>query len=267
MNVAIVAVNVIRGILSRHALYIWGAAVVLMLLRATPAFFFEGDDVTREAFRSAAVLGVFETWAFLCIGAAIFLGASTIASEIASKALVVVLTRPVARWEVLVGKWVGVTAFACVSLGFGIALGLTGATLAGIELDGGTLALAVAQSAGAILVFGACAVALSAAGNASMAVALTALLIFVPGLAALLEADSSSMRHAAGVAVRYATPEGLRSLYRSAVRVPATAGPRVRRPDPVDRSAEGWAFADNLAHTMLYLGLGCVAFTRRDIKL
>ena len=110
--------------------------------------------------RAVAVLNAFDTWALLCVGASIFLGASSIAAEIASKALVVVLTRPVARWEVLAGKWAGVTAFACVSLIFGLSLGVGAATLAGIELDGGILALAVAQSAGAILVFGACAVAL-----------------------------------------------------------------------------------------------------------
>src|SRR5690606_25874101 len=114
MNVVFVAGNVVRGILSRHALYIWGAAVVLMLLRAAPAMFVEGDSATREARRAMAVLGAFETWAFLCTAAAIFLGAATIASDIASKALLVVLARPVPRWQVLVGKWVGVTAFALV---------------------------------------------------------------------------------------------------------------------------------------------------------
>lgn len=267
MNVVFVAGNVVRGILSRHALYIWGAVVVLMLLRAAPAMFVEGDSATREARRAMAVLGAFETWAFLCTAAAIFLGAATIASDIASKALLVVLARPVPRWQVLVGKWVGVTAFALVSLVLGIGLGMIAARLAVIDVDLSALAFAVVQSASAILVFGACAVALSGASNASMAVALTVMLVFVPGLGALLEADPSPAGRAAGVMLRYATPDGVRPLYGSAARFSESAVARVRRPPPVDRRAEGWALADNLAHTLFYLGIGCVAFTRRDMKL
>jgi len=63
-RVALVAANVFRGILSKRALYVWAAAILLMLLRSGPAIFFKEENAQRAAFiRANAISGALDSWA------------------------------------------------------------------------------------------------------------------------------------------------------------------------------------------------------------
>ena len=261
----LIARNTLRAILSRHAIYIWGVAVLLMLLRAAPAMFAEGDDAIRAVFRARAVTGALDTWAVLCIASAIFLGAGTIASEIASKTLITIIARPLARWEVVIGRWLGIVGFSMISLVLGLAIGLGIAAYAGIQIDQRALALAAADTAIAIALYGACSVALSGVGASSLAAALTVLLVFVPAILPLITEDPRPARRMIGAVIDGATPGGVQGHYDAIARLPEM--PRSRAVKPIDYAAARAGLLENTAHTVVYLLLGCVFFSRRDIKL
>ena len=73
-RVGLVAGNVFRGILSKRALYVWAAAIVLMLLRSGPAIFFSDQNpAVRRLLRANAISSALDSWAMLALAAAIFL--------------------------------------------------------------------------------------------------------------------------------------------------------------------------------------------------
>ena len=212
----LIARNTLRGVFSRYALYIWST---------------------------------------LCIASSIFIGAGTIASEIASKTLITVIARPIARWEVLLGRWLGVTAFALVSLALGLVIGLGIAAYAGITLNLQVLGLSIAHTAAAIALYGACAVALSSVGPSALAAAFTVLLVFLPAIVSVLEEDPSATRRAVGRALDVATPDAFVGHYEALART------------SVDYEAERSRLFESAAHGAAYLVLGCVFFSRRDVHL
>ena len=251
----LIARNTLRGVFSRYALYLWGAAVLLMLLRASSAIFMEGGDAMVAVYRTRAVTSALDLWSTLCIASAIFIGAGTIASEVASKTLITVLARPIARWEVLIGRWLGVTAFALVSLALGVVIGVGIAAYGGIDLNLQVLRLSIAHTAAAVALYGACAVALSSVGPSALAAAFTVLLVFLPAIVSVLEEDPSAARRAAGRALDFATPDAFVGHYEALART------------SVDYAAERSRLLESAAHGAAYLMLGCVFFSRRDIKL
>lgn len=270
-RVLLLAANAVRAIVDRRAIYLWGAAVLLTLIRATPALFFDGDAATRELFRAQAVAGALESWSALCIAAAIFIGAASVASDISTKTLITVLARPVARWEVVVGKWLGVTAFSVFSMAIGVACTQALAVWVGIGLDWRVLALAVAHTAVAVALFGGVAVAISAVSSSSLAASVSVLLVFVPILVGMLESGPEGGVRTMGRAIGAVTPIGFESQYR---RVPHLSDdvlariPSARRGrEPLPAGGNQRILAENAAFTVVFLAAGCVFFSRRDIKL
>lgn len=270
-RLSLIAGNTLRNIFDKRALYIWGAAIVLMLVRAAPSLFMDGDEVTKAMFRAQAVSGALEAWSWLCIASAIFLGSGTIATEIASKTLITVLARPIARWEVVAGKWIGLTAFGLLSMALGVAVAFGAAAYAGVAMDMRALGLALAHTTAAIAVFGAASVALSAVGTSGLAASLTVLMFFVPTLVAVLEQDTSTVRRTVGRVVGAMTPVGYEDHY---LRVPALPEQALQRSAalrraraPIDAGAQRKNLAENVAFAGIYLLAGCVAFARRDVRL
>lgn len=270
-RVLLIAGNTLRGILDKRALYVWGAAVVLMLLRAAPSLGIDGDDVTRAMFRAQAVSGIFESWSMLSIAAAIFLGSVSVAADIASKTMITVLARPVARREVVLGKWIGLVAFGLMSMALGAGLGAAVAAYVGVAIDGRELAIALAHTAVAIALFGAAATALSAVGSSSLAASVTVLLVFVPTLVAMLVSEQSGTARAIGNAAAAVTPVGFEDHYIRAPHVPPAALDRNavlrRRRAPLEPSHHRNTLAENAAFAAIYLLAGCVGFGRRDVHL
>ena len=272
-RVLLIARNAFRAIMSKRAIYIWSAAVVLMFMRSAPAIFMDGEPPFMQFVRANAVAGAMDLWALLCIGAAVLLGAGSVAGEITSRTIVTLLARPVHRSEVLLGKWIGVTAFAVLSLAIGVALDLMIAGYLGIDVQRKVMAIAVTHTIAAIVLLGGFAVALSGGGSAVLAAAITVLLVALPGLVVELVDHPKTMTRAIGKTIDAMIPPGYDSLYDGTTWAPfprrANArGPVMERPRPtVDYQGERKEVYTNLAYAGVYFLLGCAFFTRKDVNL
>jgi ABC-type transport system involved in multi-copper enzyme maturation permease subunit len=102
--ILLVAKNAFHAVMSQRALYLWGFAVVIMFLRSAPALFIQGRPPDFMAFlRANAVSGALDVWSYLCLAGAIYLGATSVSSELHSKRIITVLSHPVRRWELMIG--------------------------------------------------------------------------------------------------------------------------------------------------------------------
>ena len=80
-RILLIAKNAFRSVMSQRALYMWGFAVVIMFLRSAPALFAQNRPPEFMAFlRANAVSGSLDIWSYLCMAAAIYLGATSIAT-------------------------------------------------------------------------------------------------------------------------------------------------------------------------------------------
>ena len=275
-RILLIARNAFRAIMSRRALYIWAAAILLMFMRAVPALFFGGDWSRMLFVRAAAVAGGLETWALLCLAAAILLGAGAAAGEITSKTVVTMLARPVERWEILAGKWLGVLAFVGLSLAIGVALATGLAAYLGVDVDERILVAAVAQTMIACALFSGVAVVLGSAGSMALAIAVTLLLAYLP--LAVVELKRAPENYArtrlAGRVLDYVAPPGYDDLYQGVTWAPfpRSTNPRARMPPDRPRAVvsyreQGKLLGANVAYAGVYFLLGCWVWTRRDVSL
>jgi hypothetical protein len=273
-RIGFVAGNVFRGIMSKRALYVWAAAIVLMLLRSGPGIFFSDQNPRAAAFvRANAISSALDTWAMLALAAAIFLGAASVGGEMTSKTISSVLARPIRRWEFLVGHWLGVMLFSLCSLAIGLVLAVGLSGYMGIEIDRGRAAIALAQTMGGVMLFAAAGVGLGSNTSVALAAGVTVLLVFLPPLVTILVIDKKPWQHYSGVVLDYVTPPGYTSHYPGIAWAdpPASSNPRVnvrmlQRP-MVDYGAARKRFFSNIGYGAVYFLAGCVFFTRRDIKL
>jgi ABC-type transport system involved in multi-copper enzyme maturation permease subunit len=269
----LVAGNVFRGIMSKRALYVWAAAIVLMLLRSGPAIFFREPNPQIAAFiRANAISGALDTWAVLALAAAIFLGAASVGSEMTNKTISTVLARPIRRWEFLVGHWLGVTLFSLCSLAIGLVLAVGLSWYMGIEVDRGRAAMALAQTIGGIMLFAAVGVGLGSNASVALAAALTILLVFLPPIVTILVADTKPWQHYPGVVLDYLTPPGYTSHYQGIAWADppssnSRVNPRLMQRPVVDYAAARQRLFTNIGYGAVYFLLGGVFFTRRDIRL
>jgi hypothetical protein len=273
-RIIVVAGNVFRGVLSKRALYVWAAAVVLMLLRSGPAIFFTADNPQAQAFvRANAISGALDTWAMLALAAAIFLGAASVGGELTNKTIATVLARPIRRWEFLVGHWLGVTLFSVCSLAIGLVLAVGLSWYMGIEIDRGRAGIALAQTIGAAMLFAAVGVGMGANTTVAAAAGLGVLLVFLPPFVTLLSNDEKPWQRYTGVVLGYLTPPGYTSHYDGiswSAPPPASnprAAARMRQRPVVDYEAARKRLFTNVGYGAAYFFAGCVFFTRRDIKL
>lgn len=121
-----VAANSFAMIVHNRAVYlVVGAALLVIALMAAPLALARraaeaGETDFALTIQQGIVLSSFAVWSFFAYGLAIFLGATTISSEVKAGTLTTVLARPLARWELLMGKWLGAQAFVTLFLGFGL---------------------------------------------------------------------------------------------------------------------------------------------------
>ena len=271
-RILLIAGNVFRGLLSKRALYVWAAAVLLMLLRSGPAIFFR--DQNRQLatfFRANAIAASLDSWAMLAIAAAIFLGAASVGGEKTHKTIAPILARPVRRWELLVGHWLGVTVFSLCSLAIGLLLALALATYMGISIDTARATMALAQTTGGIILFAAVGVALGSNTSVALAASLTVLLVFLPPLVKTLRADAKPWQHYSGVVLDYVTPPGYASHYQGITwadlpRLGNQQAPRFERPT-IDYGEARARLAANLGYGLAYFLIGSILFARRDVTL
>ena len=281
-QIVLVAKNAFRAVMSQRALYMWGFAIVIMFLRSAPALFSQNRPSEMLNFlRANAVSGSLDIWSLLCMAGAIYLGATSIASELRTKTIITVLSHPIRRWQMLVGKWMGVSAFCVVTLGIGIALAFGLARYLGVNIEGGVLAMSATRTIAGILLFAGAATALSTMGSAPIAVAVTMFIAIVPQLIQPLREDSSPTYQRIGATLDAVVAPGYQSHYNGVVwaplpvqpnqrgRVPAGAREALaamqRRPT-VDYEESRKQAAETVGYAAVYFLVGCVAFTRRDLK-
>jgi hypothetical protein len=272
MRIVSIAGNIFRGLLSKRALYVWAAAVLLMLLQSGPAIFLRDPNPQAAAFfRANAISASLDTWAILALAAAIFLGAASVGGEKTHKTISTVLARPIRRWEFLVGHWLGVVLFSLCSLAIGLVLGVALASYMSIAIDSSRAAIALAQTTGGIMLFAAAGIALGANTSVALAASFTVLLAFLPQLTTILKSDDHPWQHYSGVFLDYATPPGYVSHYQG---ITWAAFPEQRgRPRSgfsraeVDYAEARSRLAQNVAYAFVYFVIGCAVFSRRDVRL
>jgi hypothetical protein len=283
-RILLVAKNAFRAVMSQRALYLWGFAIVIMFLRSAPALFSQNRAPEFMAFiRANAVSGALDVWAMLCLAGAIYLGATSVSSELRSKTIITVLSHPVRRWEMLVGKWIGVSAFCAVTLGIGIALAFGLARYLGVNMDGNVLAMSATRTMAGIMLFAAVAAAVSTMGSAPIAVAVTMFIAIVPQLIQPMRDDPSPTYQRIGAALDAVIAPGYRSHYNGVVWAPFPVPQNVRGRAPaaarqaldalamqqrptVDYPASREEAAETVGYAAAYFLLGCIVFTRRDLK-
>jgi ABC-type transport system involved in multi-copper enzyme maturation permease subunit len=272
--------------LHRRILYLWIAAIGLLVLRSLPAIFFNfGSETLQTVMRQRAVSGALDTWSTLCIALAIFMGASAIGSEVSTKTIVSVFSRPIRRWEFLLGKWLGIQAFAVLSLGLGLLVGFAVGSYLDADFKYNALGISLSQTVVAISLYSGIAIALSTVTGSGVAGALAVLLAFMPGLVTYLLDSSNSTAHAAGVVLDYAVPPGYTSHYSATIHAPipldafSGRGRENRRggvppfmaqqaPEPeIDYNAESWTLVKNVGYAAIFFALGCFILTRRELRL
>lgn len=274
-HIVLVAKNAFRGVMSQRALYMWGFAVVIMFLRSGPALFAGDRPPEMLAFlRANAVSGSLDLWSYLCLAGAIYLGATSMSSELHSKRIITVLSHPIRRWEMLIGKWIGLSAFCVVTLAIGVALGFGLARYLGVNIEADVLAISATRTIAGIVLFTGIATAISTTGSAPVAVAITMFVAVVPGLIQPLRDDPSPTYQRIGTALDVVVPPGFDSNYNGVVWAPMPVPPQfrdrmppsVRRRPTVDYAEQRKLTGETAAYAGVYFLLGCLAFARRDLK-
>ena len=91
-RILLVAKNAFRAVMSQRAVYMWGFAILIMFLISGRAIFTQERAPEMLAFiRANSVSAALATWSYLCIAAAIYLGATSIAVDLRSKTIITVL--------------------------------------------------------------------------------------------------------------------------------------------------------------------------------
>ena len=275
-HILLVARNAFRAVMSQRALYMWGFAVVIMFLRSGPALFSQNRAPEFMAFiRANAVSGSLDIWGYLCLAGAIYLGATSVSSELHSKRIITVLSHPVRRWELMVGKWLGAAAFCVITLAIGLVLGFGLSRYLNVNIDTEVLAISVTRTVAGIVLLSGLATAISGATSSTpLAVAITMLVAVLPQLIQPLRDDSDPTYHRIGVALDAVVAPGYQSNYNGVVwapmpvpaqlrdRIPAS----VRQRPTVDYSEQRKRTAETAAYAGAYFLIGCILFTRRDLK-
>ena len=207
-RIFLIAKNAFRAVMSQRALFMWGFAVVIMFLRSGPALFTNQSSEMATFLRANAVSGSLDLWSYLCLAAAIYLGATSVSTDLRTKTIITVLARPVRRWELLIGKWLGLSAFCVVTLGLGVVLAFGLSRYLGVNMDGDVLAISATRTIAGIVLFCGIAAVLSSSGSAPVAVAVTMFVAIVPNLIEPLRTDSHPTYHRIGVALDPLVPPG-----------------------------------------------------------
>lgn len=273
-RILLVAKNAFRAVMSQRAVYMWGFAILIIFLISGRAIFTRETRPEVLAFiRTTSVSAAVAVWGYMCVAAAIYLGATLLVSDLRTKTIITVLARPVRRWELLLGKWIGLSVFCLVTLAIGIVLAYGLATYLQLSVDGDALAAGVLGTVGAIVLFGGIATALSTGGSAPIAGAVAVLVMFLPMLIAPLREDPDMMYQRIGALLDAAAPPGYESEYGGAVWAPPPVSQNVRGRLPsqlpqrptANYSQQRARMGESVAYAAVYFIVGCAFFARRDL--
>ena len=256
--------------LHARSVYLWLFAAFLVAIRLLPLLLIPNPQVPQgfnpvmqqrlaEAIRNRrpnSMAGGLNDWSVLCIVFGIIVGATALSKEVSTKTIITTLARPVQRWEFLFGKWIAIQLFAILSLAIGFALFQAASRYFDVTFSS-AIWLGAAHALVATMLYSAIAIAVSTILSPALSGALAVVLAFLPGLISFLTEDTGRFRHVIGVALSYVVPPGYSNLYAIAVRAGAA----------VDYSAQSKTLFENLGYGVLFFVLGCVVFTKREVRL
>jgi ABC-type transport system involved in multi-copper enzyme maturation permease subunit len=196
------------------------------------------------------------TWTTLAIFFAILLGANVLASEVSSKTIITVLARPIARWELLLGKWLAIQLFGLMSMAIGVLIQFAAGQYLGFHFSS-LLWLGLLHAMVAIMLYSALALALGTIGGWMVAAGVSFVMYFIPDFVTLLKDQTIEWRHLLGVVLNWIVPPGFKSIFINAV--DSTIA--------LDRSALSKTMLENLVYCAIFFILGCIIFSRREVRL
>ena len=278
-SILLVAKNAFRSVMSQRALYMWGFAVVIMFLRSAPALFAQNRPPEFMAFlRANAVSGSLDIWSYLCMAAAIYLGATSIADRAADEddhhgaispgSPLAVDGREVDRPVGVLRRHARDRSRARVRV----------SAYLGVNIEGDVLAISATRTIAGIALLAGVAIAVSTMGSAPIAVAIAMFVAIVPTLIPPLRDDPSPTYHRIGVALDTIVAPGYESHYNGVVWAPLPRNSRGSVPDQavmpnwwqrrpeVNYGEQRKQTATTAAYAGVYFLIGCVLFTRRDLK-
>ena len=268
--------NALRSILHARSLYLWLLAALLVTVQMLPLILVPNGAVVQvngnranlnpaqqarlaemiKNRRPNTLASSFNNWGLLCIVFGIIVGANALSTEVEAKTIITVLARPVHRWELLVGKWVAIQLFGIASMAVGLVLFKMAGAYFAVTFSN-IVWMALAHTLIATMLYSAVAIALSTVISPALAGALAVVMAFLPGLITFLIADTDRLRHAIGVSLDYIVPPGYSNLFATAVQASAV----------LDYTAQSKTLAENFSYCAIFFILGCVVFTKREIRL
>ena len=216
-------------------------------------------EAFREQFRRnrpVAFAGGLNTWSTLAIFFGILLGANVLASEVSAKTIITVLARPIARWELLLGKWLAIQLFGVMSLAVGMGIHFAVGRYLGIDFNS-LVWLALLHAMVSIMLYSAAALALATIGGWMVAAGVSFVLYFIPNFVTFLKEATVQWQHLIGVGLNWIVPPGYKSVFINSV--DATAA--------LDRSALSTNLVLNLLYCAIFFAIACVIFSRREVRL
>jgi ABC-type transport system involved in multi-copper enzyme maturation permease subunit len=274
MNIILLTQNAFRAILHGRAMYLWLLAGLLLAIRLLPLILVpnpqlpsgirvppEMQERMAEAIKNRrpnAMADGMNQWGVLCIAFGILVGATAIPTEINTKTLMTVLARPVRRWQVLFGKWIAIQLFSIVSLLIGRLIFAAAAGYFEVTFSSVVWSALLEVMVG-VMLYSAIAIALSTVLSPTLAGAIAVILAFIPGLIVFLIADTDTFRHAIGIVADYVVPPGYSNLFGFSVRAGGA--------DAIDYSEHFKTMLQNMGYAAVFFALGCLVFTKREIRL
>jgi ABC-type transport system involved in multi-copper enzyme maturation permease subunit len=299
-RILLVFKNAFRGILFARSMYLWIIAILIVGLQLAPQVIFRDNPPNIAAFgqrqrpvpaglteeqqkqfqemqelqrkqlelqsqqiqeqfrrnRPRAFANGLGTWTTLAIFFAILLGANVLASEVSSKTIITVLARPIARWELLLGKWLAIQLFGLMSMAIGVLIQFAAGQYLGFHFSS-LLWLGLLHAMVAIMLYSALALALGTIGGWMVAAGVSFVMYFIPDFVTLLKDQTIEWRHMLGVVLNWIVPPGFKSIFINAV--DSTIA--------LDRSALSKTLLENLVYCAIFFILGCIIFSRREVRL
>jgi len=299
-QILLVFKNGFRGILFARSMYLWIIAILIVGLQLAPQIIFrdsapniaafgqrqrpappgmteeqqkqfqEIQELQRKQFelqaqqvqeqfrrnRPRAFANGLSTWTTLSIFFGILLGANVLATEVSAKTIITVLARPISRWELLLGKWLAIQLFGVMSLAVGVAIQFAAGQYLGFQFSS-LLWLALLHAMVSIMLYSAIAIALGTIVGWALSAGISLVMAIIPGLVTFLKQDDVQWRHLIGVTLDWIVPSGFLNIFLNSVDASVA----------LDRSLQYKTLELNFLYCAIYFALGCILFTRREVRL
>ena len=256
--------NTVSGILRSKVLYIiLFLTIIIAAVSILPILYFQmaseaGEIDTAISLTSQTMGSIIGLWTTATYMLALFLGATAISSEVKTKTIVTVLSKPVDRWKFLLAKWVGIQAFLLFFFLVGMVLAVV--IIQFFEAETSLLFwVGVAQSFLKVTILSALALSLATISTPVLSGALPILISILGPYARLGMEDSALWVRLLSKGFYLLLPA---SMPRNLLEQSFSMTPL----DP-DWGLYGLIILENAGFAAVLVGLGCFIFSTRELPL